>query len=101
MRDAILPIPAHMLDSRTKYHIIPTGRFVTGGPMGDAGLTGRKIIVDTIGGYSPHGGGALSGKHPTKVDRSACYMARYIAKNLVRGIGAQVRGAARLRHRRG
>jgi len=84
MRDVIMPVlPAHMLDSRTKYHINPTGRFVTGGPMGDAGLTGRKIIVDTYGGYSRHGGGALSGKDPTKVDRSACYMARYIAKNLV------------------
>jgi len=76
-------IPEAMFDSRTKIHINPTGRFVTGGPMGDAGLTGRKIIVDTYGGYSRHGGGALSGKDPTKVDRSACYMARYIAKNLV------------------
>jgi len=76
-------IPEGMLDSGTKIHINPTGRFVTGGPMGDAGLTGRKIIVDTYGGYSRHGGGALSGKDPTKVDRSACYMARFIAKNLV------------------
>jgi S-adenosylmethionine synthetase len=76
-------VPASMMDSRTKYHINPTGKFVTGGPMGDAGLTGRKIIVDTYGGYSRHGGGAFSGKDPTKVDRSACYMARYIAKNLV------------------
>jgi S-adenosylmethionine synthetase len=76
-------IPAAMLDTNTKFHINPTGRFVTGGPMGDAGLTGRKIIVDTYGGYSRHGGGALSGKDPTKVDRSACYMARYVAKNLV------------------
>jgi S-adenosylmethionine synthetase len=76
-------IPAHMLDARTKYHINPTGRFVIGGPMGDAGLTGRKIIVDTYGGYSRHGGGAFSGKDPSKVDRSACYMARYIAKNIV------------------
>jgi S-adenosylmethionine synthetase len=76
-------IPEGMLDKRTKMHINPTGRFVIGGPMGDAGLTGRKIIVDTYGGYSRHGGGALSGKDPTKVDRSACYMARYIAKNLV------------------
>jgi len=76
-------VPAHMLDAKTKYHINPTGRFVIGGPMGDAGLTGRKIIVDSYGGYSRHGGGAFSGKDPTKVDRSACYMARYIAKNLV------------------
>jgi S-adenosylmethionine synthetase len=76
-------IPADMLDSKTKFHINPTGRFVIGGPMGDAGLTGRKIIVDTYGGYSRHGGGALSGKDPTKVDRSACYMARYVAKNIV------------------
>jgi S-adenosylmethionine synthetase len=76
-------IPASMLDARTKYHINPTGRFVIGGPMGDAGLTGRKIIVDTYGGYSRHGGGAFSGKDPSKVDRSACYMARYIAKNIV------------------
>jgi len=76
-------LPAAMVDKNTKYHINPTGRFVTGGPMGDAGLTGRKIIVDTYGGYSRHGGGALSGKDATKVDRSACYMARYVAKNLV------------------
>ena len=76
-------IPAHMLDAKTKYHINPTGRFVIGGPMGDAGLTGRKIIVDTYGGYSRHGGGAFSGKDPSKVDRSASYMARYIAKNIV------------------
>jgi S-adenosylmethionine synthetase len=76
-------LPARMLDADTKYHINPTGRFVIGGPMGDAGLTGRKIIVDTYGGYSRHGGGAFSGKDPSKVDRSACYMARYIAKNLV------------------
>jgi S-adenosylmethionine synthetase len=76
-------IPAAMLDSKTKYHINPTGRFVIGGPMGDAGVTGRKIIVDSYGGYSRHGGGAFSGKDPSKVDRSACYMARYIAKNIV------------------
>src|SRR5213082_3589447 len=72
-----------MLDEKTKYHINPTGRFVIGGPMGDTGLTGRKIIVDTYGGRGRHGGGAFSGKDPTKVDRSACYMARYVAKNLV------------------
>jgi len=84
MEQVIRPIlPARMLDARTKYHINPTGRFVIGGPMGDAGLTGRKIIVDTYGGYSRHGGGAFSGKDPSKVDRSACYMARYIAKNIV------------------
>jgi len=76
-------IPAHMLDEKTKYHINPTGRFVTGGPVGDSGLTGRKIIVDTYGGMAHHGGGCFSGKDPTKVDRSATYMARYIAKNLV------------------
>ena len=76
-------IPAELLDENTKYHINPTGRFVVGGPMGDAGVTGRKIIVDTYGGYAPHGGGAFSGKDPTKVDRSAAYMARYIAKNVV------------------
>ncbi|MEP6946253.1 MAG: methionine adenosyltransferase [Acidobacteriota bacterium] len=76
-------IPAELLDDQTKYHINPTGRFVVGGPMGDAGVTGRKIIVDTYGGYAPHGGGAFSGKDPTKVDRSAAYMARYIAKNVV------------------
>ena len=76
-------IPARMLDAKTKFHINPTGRFVIGGPMGDAGLTGRKIIVDSYGGYSRHGGGAFSGKDPSKVDRSACYMARYIAKNIV------------------
>jgi S-adenosylmethionine synthetase len=89
LRDAIIEhvinpvIPAAMRDSKTKYHINPTGRFVIGGPMGDAGVTGRKIIVDTYGGYSRHGGGAFSGKDPSKVDRSACYMARYIAKNIV------------------
>ena len=89
LRDAVTElvirpiIPAAMLDAKTKYHINPTGRFVIGGPMGDAGLTGRKIIVDTYGGYSRHGGGAFSGKDPSKVDRSACYMARYIAKNIV------------------
>jgi S-adenosylmethionine synthetase len=89
LRNAILEyvikpvVPGAMLDKNTKYYINPTGRFVIGGPMGDAGLTGRKIIVDTYGGYSRHGGGAFSGKDPSKVDRSACYMARYIAKNVV------------------
>jgi S-adenosylmethionine synthetase len=76
-------VPQNMVDANTKYHINPTGRFVIGGPHGDTGLTGRKIIVDTYGGMGRHGGGAFSGKDPTKVDRSACYMARYIAKNLV------------------
>jgi S-adenosylmethionine synthetase len=76
-------IPASMMDAKTKIYVNPTGRFVTGGPHGDAGVTGRKIIVDTYGGFAPHGGGAFSGKDPTKVDRSACYMARYIAKNVV------------------
>jgi len=76
-------LPGELLDRDTKYHINPTGRFVVGGPQGDTGLTGRKIIVDSYGGYAPHGGGAFSGKDPTKVDRSATYMARYIAKNVV------------------
>jgi len=76
-------IPAHLLDANTRYFINPTGRFVVGGPMGDCGLTGRKIIVDTYGGMGRHGGGAFSGKDPSKVDRSAAYMARYVAKNLV------------------
>ena len=76
-------IPAEMMDENTIFHINPTGRFVTGGPMGDSGLTGRKIIVDTYGGYARHGGGAFSGKDPTKVDRSAAYAARYVAKNIV------------------
>jgi S-adenosylmethionine synthetase len=76
-------VPSNMVDSQTKFHINPTGRFVVGGPHGDTGLTGRKIIVDTYGGMGRHGGGAFSGKDPTKVDRSACYMARYIAKNIV------------------
>jgi S-adenosylmethionine synthetase len=76
-------VPAALLDERTVFHVNPTGKFVIGGPHGDSGLTGRKIIVDTYGGTGRHGGGAFSGKDPTKVDRSACYMARYIAKNLV------------------
>jgi S-adenosylmethionine synthetase len=76
-------LPAELLDAKTKYHVNPTGRFVVGGPQGDCGLTGRKIIVDSYGGMGRHGGGAFSGKDPTKVDRSACYMARYIAKNVV------------------
>src|SRR4029450_12616519 len=76
-------VSSELMDGDTKIHINPTGRFVSGGPQGDAGLTGRKIIVDTYGGYAPHGGGAFSGKDPTKVDRSAAYMARYVAKNIV------------------
>ena len=76
-------IPAELLSPRVKFYINPTGRFVVGGPHGDTGLTGRKIIVDTYGGYSRHGGGAFSGKDPSKVDRSASYMARYVAKNIV------------------
>lgn len=80
----VLPmIPKRMIDSKTKFHVNPTGKFVVGGPISDVGLTGRKIIVDTYGGMASHGGGAFSGKDPTKVDRSACYMARYIAKNVV------------------
>jgi S-adenosylmethionine synthetase len=76
-------LPKKWIDKRTKYHINPTGRFVVGGPMGDCGLTGRKIIVDTYGGMARHGGGAFSGKDPSKVDRSAAYAARYVAKNVV------------------
>ena len=76
-------VPPELLDDRTRYFVNPTGRFVVGGPMGDAGLTGRKIIVDTYGGVARHGGGAFSGKDPTKVDRSAAYAARYVAKNIV------------------
>ena len=84
MEKVIRPvIPAGMLDANTKYHINPTGNFVVGGPHGDCGLTGRKIIVDTYGGVGRHGGGAFSGKDPTKVDRSAAYMARHVAKNVV------------------
>jgi S-adenosylmethionine synthetase len=93
--------PADLLDAKTKFHINPTGRFVVGGPMGDSGLTGRKIIVDTYGGMGRHGGGAFSGKDPSKVDRSAAYYARYIAKNLVASRSApRLRGPARLRDRR-
>src|SRR6478736_5234730 len=76
-------LPKHLLDSKTKYFVNPTGRFVVGGPCGDAGLTGRKIIVDTYGGMGRHGGGAFSGKDPSKADRSACYYARFVAKNIV------------------
>ena len=85
LREHVIPsvVKSDFIDSKTKYFINPTGRFEVGGPHGDTGLTGRKIIVDTYGGMAPHGGGAFSGKDPTKVDRSACYMARYIAKNLV------------------
>ena len=84
MEQVIRPIvPEGFLDEKTKYHINPTGRFVIGGPQGDSGLTGRKIIVDTYGGMARHGGGAFSGKDPTKVDRSAAYAARYVAKNVV------------------
>ena len=85
IREVIRPVvPAELMDENTKFYINPTGRFVIGGPAGDSGLTGRKIIVDTYGGYSRHGGGAFSGKDPTKVDRSACYAARYLAKNIVK-----------------
>jgi S-adenosylmethionine synthetase len=84
MEEILKPVlPAKWVDKRTKYHINPTGRFVIGGPVGDCGLTGRKIIVDTYGGYARHGGGAFSGKDPSKVDRSAAYAARYVAKNIV------------------
>ena len=84
MKHVIRPVvPTELMDENTKYFINPTGRFVIGGPQGDAGLTGRKIIVDTYGGYARHGGGAFSGKDPTKVDRSAAYAARYVAKNIV------------------
>src|SRR5690606_8688358 len=84
MEHVVKPVvPENLLDEATKYFFNPTGRFVIGGPQGDAGLTGRKIIVDTYGGYARHGGGAFSGKDPTKVDRSGAYAARYVAKNIV------------------
>ena len=98
----ILPvIESNLLDANTKYLVNPTGRFVIGGPYGDSGLTGRKIIVDTYGGFARHGGGAFSGKDPTKVDRCAAYGARWVAKNVVAaGLASQLRSAACLRHRR-
>ena len=103
MEEIIKPVlPARWLGKRTKYHINPTGRFVIGGPVGDCGLTGRKIIVDTYGGMARHGGGAFSGKDPSKVDRSAAYAARYVAKNIVAaGLAQPLRNPGVLRDRRG
>ena len=93
-------LPADLLDDNTKFHINPTGRFETGGPVGDAGLTGRKIIVDTYGGHGAHGGGAFSGKDPSKVDRSAAYLGRYIAKKSSCGRnGKALFGSVSIRHR--
>lgn len=101
MEEIIKPVlPAEWLTAGTKYHINPTGRFVIGGPMGDCGLTGRKIIVDTYGGMARHGGGAFSGKDPSKVDRSAAYAARYVAKNIVAAGLADRCGSGVLRYRR-
>ena len=102
MEEILKPVlPAKWIDKRTKYHINPTGRFVIGGPVGDCGLTGRKIIVDTYGGFARHGGGAFSGKDPSKVDRSAAYAARYVAKNIVAaGLARALRSAGVLCHRR-
>ena len=107
VRDCVEPyvrqaLPEGWITDKTVWHVNPTGKFFIGGPDGDAGLTGRKIIVDTYGGAAPHGGGAFSGKDPTKVDRSAAYAARYLAKNIVAaGLAEPLHPAARLRHRRG
>ena len=102
MEEIILPVlPKKWINKKTKFHINPTGRFVIGGPMGDCGLTGRKIIVDSYGGLARHGGGAFSGKDPSKVDRSAAYAARYVAKNVVAaGLARSLRGAGVVRDRR-
>lgn len=101
MEEIIKPIlPTEWLNASTKFFINPTGRFVIGGPMGDCGLTGRKIIVDTYGGMARHGGGAFSGKDPSKVDRSAAYAARYVAKNIVAAGWRSLRNSGFLRYRR-